>query len=139
MNGKYVNAVPLYRLEQEFSRYSLSITRQNMINCMFRLGESYLAILYDYYKTRNSSHPREFLKNYSGICVTDGYQVYHKVEKEQVDLRIASCWVRDRRKFDEAMNVVPKEQRKKSNAYLVMKQIQAIYREEGKLQELPSD
>lgn len=37
------------------------------------------------------------------------------------------------------MNVVPKEQRKKSNAYLVMKQIQAIYREEGKLQELPPD
>lgn len=37
------------------------------------------------------------------------------------------------------MNVVPKEQRKKSNAYLVMKQIQAIYREEGKLQELSPD
>ena len=37
------------------------------------------------------------------------------------------------------MNVVPKEQRKKSNAYLVMKQIQAIYREEGKLQELLPD
>ena len=37
------------------------------------------------------------------------------------------------------MNVVPKEQRNKSNAYLVMKQIQAIYREEDKLTELPSD
>ena len=147
MNGKYVNAVPLYRLEQEFSRYGLSITRQNMANWMIRLGESYLAVLcdylhqklYDYHKTRNSSHPREFLKNYSGICVTDGYQVYHKVEKEREDLRIAGCWVHARRKFDEAMNVVPKEQRKKSNAYLVMKQIQAIYREEGKLQELSPD
>ena len=32
MNGKYVNAVPLYRLEQEFIRYGLSITRQNMAN-----------------------------------------------------------------------------------------------------------
>ena len=126
MNGKYVNAVPLYRLEQEFSRYGLAITRQNMANWMIRLGESYLAVLYDYlhkklydyhviqadetpvlvnhdgrsagsksymwvyrsghlytdkqivlydyHKTRNSSHPREFLSNYSGICVTDGYQ-----------------------------------------------------------------
>ena len=135
MNGKYVNAVPLYRLEQEFSRYGLNITRQNMANWMIRLGESHLAILYDYlhqklydyhviqadetpvlvnrdgrpagsksymwvyrsghlykdkqivlydyHKTRNSSHPREFLKDYSGICVTDGYQVYHKVEKER--------------------------------------------------------
>jgi len=25
MNGKYVNVVPLYRLEQEFSRYGLII------------------------------------------------------------------------------------------------------------------
>ncbi len=48
MNGKYVNAVPLYRLEQEFSRYGLNITRQNMANWMIRLGESYLAILYDH-------------------------------------------------------------------------------------------
>ncbi|MCG4899857.1 IS66 family transposase [Enterocloster bolteae] len=27
MNGKYVNAVPLYRLEKEFERYGLAITR----------------------------------------------------------------------------------------------------------------
>ena len=37
------------------------------------------------------------------------------------------------------MTVVPKEQRNKSNAYLVMKQIQAIYREEDKLKELSPD
>lgn len=191
MNGKYVNAVPLYRLEQEFTRYGLSITRQNMANWMIRLGEEYLAVLYDYlheklydyhviqadetpvlvnhdgrpagsksymwvyrsghlyqdkpivlydyHKTRNSSHPKEFLKDYSGICVTDGYQVYHQMEKEQEDLRIAGCWVHARRKFDEAMNVLPKEQQKKSDSYLVMKQIQAIYREEGKLKELSAD
>lgn len=93
-------------------------------------------VLYEYQKTRNASHPREFLKNYSGICVTDGYQVYHTLEKEKEDLTIAGCWVHGRRRFDEALKVIPKESRSKSNAYLVMKQIQAIYREEGKLQEL---
>ena len=191
MNGKYVNAVPLYRLEQEFTRYGLTIPRKNMANWMIRLSEEYLGILYDcfhqklydypviqadetpvlvnrdgrpagsksymwvyrsghmykdkqivlydYHKTRNSSHPREFLKNYSGICVTDGYQVYHTIEKEREDLRIAGCWVHARRKFDEALAVIPKEQRKKSNAYLVMSQIQAVYREEGKLKELSSE
>lgn len=30
-------------------------------------------VLYEFQKTRNTSHPREFLKNYSGICVADGY------------------------------------------------------------------
>ena len=191
MNGKYVNAVPLYRLEQEFSRYGLAITRQNMANWMIRLGESYLAVLYDYlhkklydyhviqadetpvlvnhdgrsagsksymwvyrsghlytdkqivlydyHKTRNSSHPREFLSNYSGICVTDGYQVYHTIEKECEDLQIAGCWVHARRKFDEALTVIPKAHRNKSDAFLVIKQIQAIYREEGKLNKLSSE
>ena len=191
MNGKYVNAVPLYRLEQEFSRYGLTITRQNMANWMIRLGESYLAVLYDYlhqklygyhviqadetpvlvnhdgrsagsksymwvyrfghlyadkqivlydyHKTRNSSHPREFLRDYSGICVTDGYQVYHTIEKEREDLRIAGCWVHARRKFDEALTVIPKAHQNKSDAFLVIKQIQAIYREEGKLNTLSSE
>ena len=48
INGKYVNAVPLYRLEQEFTRYGLSISRQNMANWCIRLGEEYFAVLYDY-------------------------------------------------------------------------------------------
>ena len=48
MNGKYVNAVPLYRLEKEFERYGLVITRQNMANWMICLGEEYLGVLYDY-------------------------------------------------------------------------------------------
>lgn len=48
MNGKYVNAVPLYRLEQEFARYGLTIPRKNMANWMIRLAEEYLGVLYDY-------------------------------------------------------------------------------------------
>ena len=190
MNGKYVNAIPLYRLEQEFKRYGLAITRQNMANWMIRLGEEYLSVLYDYLhqklydyhviqadetpvlvnhdgrpagsksymwvyrsgymypekqivlyeyqRTRNASHPREFLKDFSGICVTDGYQVYHTLEKEKEDLTIAGCWVHGRRKFEEALATIPAEGKKESVAWLVMKQIQAIYREEGKLKDLPS-
>ena len=191
LNGKYVNAVPLYRLEKEFERYGLAITRQNMANWAIRLGEScfgplydYLhtllyrypviqadetpvlvnkdgrpagskswmwvyrsgclyqkeqVILYEYQKTRNASHPRKFLKDYNGICVTDGYQVYHTLEKEKEDLKIAGCWVHCRRKFAEALEVIPKELRKQSVLDLLMSQIRAIYREEGKLSALSAD
>lgn len=191
INGKYVNAVPLYRLEQEFQRYGLQITRQNMANWCIRLAEEYLSILYDhlheelyfyhviqadetpvlvnhdgrkagskswmwvyrsghlyqdrqivlyeYQQTRNASHPREFLKGYDGICVTDGYQIYHTLEKELEELTIAGCWVHCRRRFDEALKLIPKPSQKESNAFLLMKQIQAIYREEGKLNDLSSD
>lgn len=190
MNGKYVNAVPLYRLEKEFERYGLSITRQNMANWMIRLGETYISVMYDYlheliydyhviqadetpvlvnkdgrkagsksymwvYRsgymnpekqiilyeyqlTRNASHPRKFLKDFKGICVTDGYQVYHTLEKEKEDLTIAGCWVHMRRRFEQAQEVIPKEARKGNVSYMAMKQIQAIYREEGKLKDLSS-
>lgn len=190
MNGKYVNAVPLYRLEKEFERYGLTITRQNMANWMIRLGETYISVMYDYlheliydyhviqadetpvlvnkdgrkagsksymwvYRsgymnpekqiilyeyqlTRNASHPREFLKDFKGICVTDGYQVYHTLEKEKEDLTISGCWVHMRRRFEQAQEVIPKEARKGNVSYMAMKQIQAIYREEGKLKDLTS-
>ena len=191
LNGKYVNAVPLYRLEKEFERYGLAITRQNMANWVIRLGEScfgplydYLhtllyrypviqadetpvlvnkdgrpagskswmwvyrsgclyqkeqVILYEYQKTRNASYPRKFLKDYNGICVTDGYQAYHTLEKEKEDLKIAGCWVHCRRKFEEALEVIPKELRKQSVLDLLMNQIRAIYREEGKLSGFSAD
>ena len=109
---------------------------------VYRSGHLYedkQIILYDYETTRKATHPREFLKNYSGVCVTDGYQVYHTIEKELEELTIAGCWVHARRRFDEALSTIPKTAQKDSESFLVMKQIQAIYREEGKLKELTSE
>lgn len=60
------------------------------------------------------------------------------MEKEREDLTIAGCWVHGRRRFDEALAAVPAEGKKESAAWLIMKQIQAIYREEKKLKELSS-
>ncbi len=189
MNAKYVNAVPLYRQEQEFLRYGLHISRQNMANWTIQCADRYLAVLYDclhekmygchvlqadetpvlvnkdgrpagsksymwvyrtgrmytdrqivlyeYQRSRNASHPREFLKKFSGICVTDGYQVYHTIEGEREDLRIAGCWSHARRRFDEAVKALPKAKQKDSRAYLALSMIQAIYREEKQLKELP--
>ena len=191
MNAKYVNAVPLYRQEQEFFRYGLHISRQNMANWTIQCADRYLAVLYDYLhkkmygyhvlqadetpvlvnkdnrpagaksfmwvyrtgrmytdrqivlyeyqKTRNASHPREFLKDFSGICVTDGYQVYHTVENEREDLKIAGCWSHARRRFDEAVKALPKAKQKDSRAYLALTMIQAIYREEKQLKDLPAE
>ena len=188
LNAKYVNAVPLYRQEQEFQRMGLNIDRADMAHWTILCAERYLSILYDYlhkriydyhviqadetpvrvtkenrtegakhymwvYRTgkmnqdkhivlyeyqpsRNASHPREFLKEFNGICVTDGYQVYHTIEKEREDLRIAGCWAHARRRFDEAVKALPKASQNKALAYLALKQIQAIYREENKLADM---
>lgn len=185
IDSKYSNALPLYRIEQDFGRRGVNIPRQDMAHWMigcankylsqlydllhekiygyhilqadetpvlvtkdgrgpgsksymwvYRTGASYLEkpiVLYEYQKTRNASHPREFLKGFRGICVTDGYQVYHTLEAEREDLRIAGCWAHARRRFDEAVKAMPKDQQKESIAYLALRQIQSIYREENLL------
>lgn len=96
-------------------------------------------VLYEYQPTRRADHPREFLKNFSGICITDGYQVYHTIESEREDLRIAGCYAHARRRFDEALKAVPEESRKSSLAYLALKQIQSIYHEDKKLADLSAE
>ena len=58
-------------------------------------------ILYDYEKTRRADHPREFLSEYSGVVVTDGYQVYHTIDSEREDLTVAGCWIHAKRGFSE--------------------------------------
>lgn len=58
-------------------------------------------VIYDFQTTRRTDHPREFLKDYSGIVVTDGYQVYHTLENQRPDLQIAGCWIHAKRKFAE--------------------------------------
>ncbi len=64
-------------------------------------SEKHPIVLYDYRSTRKTDHPREFLRDYSGILVTDGYQVYHSLEKRKNDLRVAGCWVHAKRKYAE--------------------------------------
>ena len=108
---------------------------------VYRTGRMYTErqiVLYEYQKTRNASHPREFLKDFNGVCVTDGYQVYHTIEGEREDLRIAGCWSHARRRFDEAVKALPKPKHKGSRAYLALTMIQAIYREEKQLKDLPA-
>ena len=50
MNAKYVNAVPLYRLENEFRYNGVNIPRQNMANWVIRCSEKYFGPLIELMK-----------------------------------------------------------------------------------------
>ena len=47
MTKKYVEAVPLYRQEQQLQRYGFDISRQTMSNWVVRTSELWLKLLYD--------------------------------------------------------------------------------------------
>jgi transposase len=63
-------------------------------------------VIYDYQQTRCTDHPATFLNGYSGILVTDGYQVYHSLDKQRDDLQVAGCWIHAKRKFAELVKAV---------------------------------
>ncbi len=57
--------------------------------------------LFDYEKTRKAEHPDRFLAGYTGTLVTDGYQVYHTLDKQRDDMKVAGCWIHARRRLSD--------------------------------------
>ena len=186
LNGKYVNALPLYRMEQEFQRNDIHLSRQVMANWVIQCSERYLSLVYDhlhakmfeyhvlhadettvevskdgrpagstsymwvyrtggmyeksivlyeYQRTRHADHPRKFLKGFDGVVVTDGYQVYHKLDAEE-DLKVAGCWSHARRRFVEATKGMKKEAVSSTIAHKALCQIAAIYKLDHELEKL---
>jgi len=182
INAKYVNAVPINRISEEFKRNGVNVSRQVMANWMIRMGERYLSLIYDemhaellknrlihcdetpfvvtegretrgpnaksymwvyhaagkdgsppiflyeYQPTRKTDHPREFLKDYKGILMTDGYQVYHTLEKERPDeLKVAGCWAHAKRHFAEVIKAMKTKTANGMIADEANRRIAAIY------------
>jgi transposase len=61
---------------------------------------------------RRAEHPRNFLQGFKGYLHVDGYPGYHKV----TDVTLVGCWAHARRKFDEAIKVLPPSQDKTATA-----------------------
>ena len=190
IHGKYTNAVPLYRQEQEFARNDVNISRQTMANWVITSAERYIslvydrmkeellkspvihadetpvmvskdgregmhknymwvyrsgsmckanqAVLYDYQKTRKADAPRDFLADFDGKLVCDGYQVYHTLEKrDDTGFKVAGCWAHARRPFAQVYKSLGEEKAAGTVAAEALVQIQNIYHTDNGLQKLP--
>ena len=73
-------------------------------------------VLFDWQPSRRANHPRDFLKDFSGTVVTNGYQVYHKLGKERPDLNVAGCWIHARRPYAEFIKSIGTQAAKTSLA-----------------------
>jgi transposase len=69
------------------------------------------AVLYEYQETRSSANPRKFLEDFKGYLHTDGYSGYKMLQK---DIRLCGCWAHARRKFHEAVQAAPPEEKTNS-------------------------
>ena len=93
-------------------------------------------VIYDYQKTRKVDHPMEFLRDYFGVLVTDGYQVYHSLEKKRSGLKVAGCWVHSKRKLMELVKSVGAEAAKGTVADEAVKRISEIVHLDNRLDSL---
>lgn len=205
LNAKYLNAMPLARIEKQFKMNGVNISRQTMANWVINVSKRYLnplwlrlrqmllendlgiiqadettcqiihdnnpddpndvkgapghknymwvyrtcefekgcpIVLYDYQRTRNHTHPQEFLGNFHGILETDGLQQYHMLEGLIPDLVNANCWAHARRDFADAVKALGKGNKKRAKqtiAYQALARIGAIYKIENTLKEMSTE
>lgn len=105
-------------------------SKTNNYMWLYKTGEPRKpVILYDYQKTRASSCPRDFLKGFSGILQTDGYNGYSKVE----DVQRIYCLAHIRRKFFEIVSKLSGEALKKSKAVIGFNFCEQLYKVEKEL------
>jgi len=88
-------------------------------------------ILYDYQKTRSSTCPKEFLKGFSGILQSDGYQGYNQVE----NVKRVYCLAHIRRKYFDIVSKLKDEALKNSRAVIGFNFCEQLYKIEKDLRE----
>lgn len=70
-------------------------------------------VLYEYKADRKAENAEKFLTGFSGWLHADGYQGYHRLPE---NIFVVGCWAHARRKFDEAVNALPKPDQANSAA-----------------------
>lgn len=70
-------------------------------------------VLYEYKADRKAENAEKFLQGFSGWLHADGYQGYHRLPE---NISVVGCFAHARRKFDEAVNALPKPEQAGSAA-----------------------
>jgi transposase len=92
-------------------------------------------VLYEYKPTRSSAHPKKFLSGWKGFLHTDGYSGYHSLS----GVTVVGCFAHVRRKFDEALKVLPAEARSGTAAAKGLDYCNRLFELEREFDGLPPD
>jgi transposase len=90
-------------------------------------------VLYDYQPSRSGDCAKNFLGDFQGYLHTDGHSGYRAKLPDTVT--IVGCWAHARRRFNDALQVIPAKSRKGSPAAEAMRQLGQIYKLEEEFAE----
>ena len=116
-------------------------TGSNSYMWVYRTGKyekDHPIVLYDYQKTRGHEHPEQYLENFQGYLVCDGFSGYKALSNKNGSIKLAGCWAHARRKFSDAVKASQetKTPERSQLATDALQMIAAISHAEGKLQEM---
>ena len=80
-------------------------------------------VVFEYQPSRHSDHPKRFLADFKGFLHCDGYAGYHTL----LEITIIGCWTHMRRKFTDALKVIPMAERPASAAETAIKRIGRLF------------
>jgi hypothetical protein len=86
--------------------------------------------LFEYKETREGKHPQEFLAGFEGFLHVDAYGGYKRLEDSGVIL--VECWAHARRKFDEALKALEKDERQTAEANIGLEYCNKLFELERK-------
>lgn len=149
LNGKYVNSIPLYRMEQEFQRNGVFISRQNMADWTILCAQRYLYPLYERMKEELLSCHVIQCDETSVEVVNDGrgagaqsYMWVHRSGEYYKDRQVVlyeyqKTRAHARRDFSDAVKAMADpETAKQSTAYQALLRISSIYKLDESLKAL---
>ena len=93
-------------------------------------------VLYEYRPDRKASNAANFLNGFSGWLHADGYPRYHSLPD---NVRVVGCWAHLRRKFDEAVKSLPKQNQTNTAALQGQAYCSKLFSIEKELQGLPPE
>ena len=73
------------------------------------------------------------------MVVTDGYEVYHSLERKRDDLQIAGCWVHTKRKFAEYVKAVGPANAESTLSGKAFRLISQLFHLDNQLDGLPDE
>jgi transposase len=130
VTAKCCDSIPLYRMEKQFKRQGIELSRSTFCNLFHQSAQALKPIWermletvpqYDLVLADETPLPVEVLGLSSGTLLVDGYSGYNKVCTPDARER-AGCWAHVRRKFFESQATAPEQ------AKYAMEQILSIYR-----------
>lgn len=93
-------------------------------------------VLYDYQPDRRHIRPGNFLKDFKGYLHADGYEGYHKLHENII---VVGCLAHLRRKFFDALKILPKEKQLESNAARAVAYLDRLFHLEKGFASLPPE